>query len=444
MGAPRLTDAAAHIDALAADPKIGGNTLSDLHHTVTYAEVPELLDRVEEHWASHSVAGPRVVALECSQSVAGALAVLHALHRGDDVVLLPEPSDKVPRVLPSFCTHVMTATEAPADPGAAFPEGHLHVTPNDSYAPEPLVADFEGPDIYLRTSGSTAASKLARMSHAKWLQNAAAGGERWGITAADRVAIPVPIFHAYGLGAAFLPGLLAGASMDLISDFNILRYLEREKRFNPNVAYLTPALCGMFVRVRKSDRPYRLTVTAGDKVAPETVAAFELRFGPLLNLYGSGEMGAVSSSSPADPLDVRLGTAGYAMRGVELSVDESGKLFCRRDDSFAGYLIQADDGWRFAPHDGAYETGDLARIRDDGYVEILGRFATSVNRDGRRVVVSEVEAAIESLDGCAQAVVVGEGESRRGTRLHAFCMLDKNADTTAEELRSQCFDKLPL
>ena len=448
------TRAAAWIDRLATDAELGRNTLSDSQRRVSYAEVPALLDRLDEFWTRHAVEPSAVVALECSQSVAGALVVLLALHRGHDVVLLPEPSEKVPRTVPNFCTHVITATEEASEPDADFPEGsgfperYVQIVANDDYAESPLVAAFEGPDIYLRTSGSTGASKLARMSHEKWLQNAAAAGERWGIAAGDRVAIPVPIFHAYGLGAAFLPGFLAGASMDLIADFNILRYLEREKGFNPNVAFLTPALCDMFVKVRKSERLYRLSVTAGDKVRKETVAAFEPRFGPLLNLYGSGEMGAVSSSSPDDPAERRLGTAGYPMPGVELYLEDGGedggKLLCRRADSFAGYLIQDGESWRFAAHDGAYETGDLARIRGDGYVEILGRFATSVNRDGRRVVVAEVEAAVEGVEGCARAVVVGEGESRRGTRLLAFCVLEKGATTSAEALRKACFDRLPL
>ncbi len=445
MSAPqeRPSSPAARIDALAASAELGRNTLSDAYRQVSYAEVPALLDRLDELWARHGVKASCVVALECSQSVAGALAVLHALHRGYDVVLLPEPSEKVPRTVPSFCSHLIIAIEEAAEDGAAFPEGHLQIAANEGHAAEPLIADFGGPDIYLRTSGSTTASKLARMSHEKWLQNAAGCVERWGIEARDRVAIPVPIFHAYGLGAAFLPGLLAGASMDLISDFNILRYLEREKRFHPNVAFLTPALCGMFVKVRKSDRPYRLSVTAGDKVRKETVMAFEPRFGPLLNLYGSGEMGAISSSSPTDPAERRLGTAGYAMPGVDLQVQEGGKLFCHRADGFAGYLLHEEESWRFTPQDGPYETGDLARIRDDGYVEILGRFATSVNRDGRRVVLAEVEAAVEGIESCAQAVVVGQGESRRGTRLLAFCVAEEGAETTAEQLRGQCFDRLP-
>ena len=228
----------------------------------------------------------------------------------------------------------------------------------------------------------------------------------------------MPIFHSYGFGAAFLPGLLAGAAMDVGSGGNILRYLEREERFDPNVGFLTPALCDMFLTVRKTPRPYRLAVTAGDKIKRETMAGFEPRFGPLLNLYGSAEMGAVSSASPDDPPQERLATAGYPLAGIELSVedtgedldvapgDQAGRLQCRQKNGSTGYLVQAgsliqEDRWRFEPRedDAWFATGDLAKIRADGYVEVLGRSGLSVKRDGLLVVFADVEAAVEKAGG---------------------------------------------
>jgi acyl-coenzyme A synthetase/AMP-(fatty) acid ligase len=255
--------------------------------------------------------------------------------------------------------------------------------------------------------------------------------------------VPVPIFHSYGFGAAFLPGLLAGASMDVGSGGNILRYLEREESFGPDVAFLTPALCDMFLTVRKSPRRYRMAVTAGDKIKRETVVAFEPRFGPLLNLYGSAEMGAVSSASPDDPPDQRLGTAGYPLAGIELRV-EDGSLQCRQENGSDGYLI-LDGTWRYEPRsdDDWFETGDLARIRDDGYLEILGRSGLSVKRDGLLVVFADVEVAVERVEGVRRAVVVAAGESRRGPRLVAVCLPREGEEPDPEAVRRKCFELLP-
>lgn len=423
---------------LSTDAEVRGQVMTDGHRTVPYAEIAGLLERLDADFARHGVT-KHPVALECSQSVAGAVAILYMLSRERDVVLLPElgrssKESGTPRFIPSFCSHVITAS----------PEG-TGVAAHEGFAEEPAIADFQGPDLYLRTSGSTGVPKLTRMSHQKWLNNAAACVERWQLTAADRLTLPVPIFHSYGFGAAFLPGLLAGAAMDLGSGGNILRYLEREEGFDPNVAFLTPALCDMFLTVRKSPRPYRLAVTAGDKIKRETMAGFEPRFGPLLNLYGSAEMGAVSSASPGDPAGQRLATAGYPLAGIELHVDDAGMLLCRQKNGSDGYLIQ-EERWRFEPRtdEDWFETGDLARIRDDGYLEVLGRAGLSVKRDGLLVVFADVEAAVEKVEGVRRAVLVAAGENRRGSRLVAVCLADPEGEALRPEaVRQKCFDLLP-
>jgi acyl-CoA synthetase (AMP-forming)/AMP-acid ligase II len=459
---PAAPDGPALVSRLAGVPGLCGQVLTDGRHTVTYAEAASLLDRLDGELARRGVSRGRPVAVECSQSVAGALALLHLLSRAYSAVLLPalgEPSKEAgtARFVPSFCSHVITAAAAGALPGAADAAAAITVAANPEFAAEPAVDSLEGPDLYLRTSGSTGSAKLARMSHRKWLRNAMACVERWRLTAADRLSVPVPIFHSYGFGAALLPGLLAGAAMDLGSGGNLLRYLEREERFDPNVAFLTPALCDSFLAVRKSPRRYRLAVTAGDKVKRETMAGFEPRFGPLLNLYGSAEMGAVSAASPDDPAEERLGTAGYPLGTTELRVEDAegeieaasgervGRLQCRQANGLDGYLIHGGERWRLEPHgDGDwFATGDLARIRADGYVEILGRSGLSVKRDGLPVVFADVEAALERVAGVGRAVVVAAGESRRGSRLVAVCVAGPGGAPAPEVIRRQCSQLLP-
>lgn len=449
---------------LAADTGVRDHVLTDGRHTVTYAEAAHLLNELDERSVRSGVTERHPLALECSQTVAGALALLWVLSRQRSVVLLPELAESskesgTPRFIPSFCPHVLTASAARSR-DAVSPEGGIVVAANEVFVEEAAIADFEGPDLYLRTSGSTGVPKLTRMSHQKWLNNALACVERWKLTADDRLSVPVPIFHSYGFGAAFLPGLLAGAAMDFGGGTNIVGYLQREKAFEPNVAFLTPALCDMFLSVRKSPRYYRLAVTAGDKIKRETMAGFEPRFGPLLNLYGSAEMGAVSSASPDDPPATRLATAGYPLAGIELRVEETGeggmeaaegervgRLQCRQKNGSDGYLSQPSpqEGWRFTPRgdDEWFETGDLARLRADGYVEVLGRSGLSVKRDGLLVVFADVESAVEKVEGVQRAVVVAAGESLRGSRLVAVCLAEGGEGPRPDAVRQKCFDLLP-
>lgn len=460
--APVAPDGPALVRWLATEAGVRDHEVTDGRHTFAYADTARLLEELDRRIASSG----HPVALECSQTAAGALALLYVLSREIDVVLLPELGESskeagTPRFIPSFCSHVITASAARARE-AGSPLDAIESVANEAFAEEPVVAGFQGPDLYLRTSGSTGIPKLTRMSHQKWLNNALACVERWQLTPADRLSVPVPIFHSYGFGAAFLPGLLAGAAMDVGSGGNVLRYREREERFDPNVGFLTPALCDMFLSVRKTPRPYRLAVTAGDKVKRETMADFEPRFGPLLNLYGSAEMGAVSSASPDDPPDGRLATAGYPLAGIELRVEETddgievaageqvGRLLCRQKNGSDGYLIQESPSiqnrWRFEPRgDGDwFETGDLARIRADGYLEVLGRAGLSVKRDGLLVVFADVEAAVEKVAGVQRAVVVAAGESRRGSRLVAVCLAEGGGEgLRPEAVRQRCFELLP-
>lgn len=447
---------------LAAEAETRDRVLTDGRRSVTYGETAALLEVLERQLRPLGIDNGAPIALECSQSVTGALALLYVLSRRIDVVLLPDISGTAkesgtPRFVPSFCSHLLTASATREQPGEPYPACAVEASANPGFTPDGVLTGFEGPDLYLRTSGSTGNPKLARMSHQKWWLNARGCVERWGLRGEDRLSVPVPIFHSYGFGAAFLPGLLVGAAMDFGSGGNLLRYLEREERFAPDVAFLTPALCDSFVSVRKSPRPYRFSITAGDKIKAETVAAFEQRFGPLLNLYGSAEMGAVSSASPADPAAARLGTAGYALPGIELEVGEpdepspevagarSGALRCRQRYGLDGYLILEEAGWRFEPRsrDDWFETGDLARLRNDGYLELQGRARLSAKRDGLLVVFADVEAAMERVDGVSRAVVVAAGESARGCRLVAAYQPREGAALKPEEVRQASARTLP-
>jgi len=297
---------------------------------------------------------------------------------------------------------------------------------------------------------------MAVHSHARLLGNALNCVRRFRLESDDRIAIPVPIFHMYGLGAAFLPGIAIGASIDLQDNSNILRYMERERQFSPNVAFLTPALCDMLLKGRRSARIYERVVTAGDRIKEAVFRAFESRFGRLLNLYGSTEMGAIAAADPDDPLDVRAVTAGKPMADVQMRVDEKGaasadgtqvgELYCKHAYGFAGYVDEhgdrMDQGAMTQPD--WFKTGDLGRIWQDGYIEVLGRCDHSVNRSGHLVLFADIEKALETLQGTARVVVVAAGESKWGKRIVAFCVPGDGGATLSEaQVRKACFDVLP-
>ena len=123
---------------------------------------------------------------------------------------------------------------------------------------------------------------MAAYLHTKLIGNAFNCVERLGLTSKDRIAIPVPIFHMYGLAAAFLPRVVVGASIDWQKGANLLRYLEGKKEFVPNVTFLTPTFCQTLLKGRKSPRAYKLSVVAGDGLREHTFTKYESSFGCLV------------------------------------------------------------------------------------------------------------------------------------------------------------------
>src|SRR5215212_4304461 len=124
---------------LSEDTGVRDRILTDGRHTVSYAEAARLLDRLDESFRRSGATLRHPVAVECSQSVAGALALLHLLSRAYDVVLLPELGESAkeagtPRFIPSFCSHVVTAF---ARPGFESPEDAIRIEAHEAFAEEP-------------------------------------------------------------------------------------------------------------------------------------------------------------------------------------------------------------------------------------------------------------------------------------------------------------------
>lgn len=443
----------------AAGESVRGNIMTDGTSELCYGDLPAVFQRFDQQLQERGVRSEHCLSLECPQSLGGALALLYLLDRGQSFVLLPQRGKRYrgseeSRFVPDFCRFGMRLPEQRETSRAVAAAAVVEIADNEQFTDEPETLGSPGPKLYLRTSGSIATPKIAVHSHAKLIGNAMNCVGRFAMTAGDRIAIPVPIFHMYGLGAAFLPALLAGAAVDLMANVNILRYLEREEKFNPNTAFLTPALCTMFLKTRKSPRSYKLVVTAGDRIRPEVVCEFEHRFGPLLNLYGSTELGAVAVSDPRREPAQRGASSGLPLADVAARLGAvqtqapdgaTGELYCKHEYGFDGYVDRAGRRWQQGTgcRDSWFRTGDLAKIRDDGTIEILGRCDHSVNRDGLLVLFADIESAMEGIDGVERVVVVGKGESRRGQRLVAFCLPKLGRELTAAGVRQASFERLP-
>ncbi len=420
------------------------NTITDGQATYKYGELPALLEEVERYLRERGIGSTACLAVECGNSLPGALLLIALLRNGNSFILMPPAANGELKPTPHFCSDRVTVLPAqPGDGALPSPVRSLQAEPNPHHngrLPEPG-------RLYLRTSGSMGASKIVVHTHERLIGNAGNCVLKYGFSPASRAVIPVPIAHMYGFGAEFLPAILTGASIDLQEKTNLLKYLDREKRFQPTIAFITPAICDMLLKAYKAPRAhYAAMVTSGQRIADDRFRALDAYVGGrLVNQYGSTEMGATAACDPDDGLDRKATTIGEPMPGVQLRVDASNsELCCSHPYGFEGYVDEAGEWLRRAASDGWYRTGDLAAVQPDGFIAVLGRADASVNRSGYLVLLSDIERVMEKLDAVGElAVVAGKNEGKQGLRIAAFCVPRSGMLLDGAQIRRRCFELLP-
>jgi len=422
------------------------NIITDGTQRCTYHELKEIFDTLDRFFEESAVAPGDCSVSICGNSLPEAVLLAWMLYRKRNFLLLPRGGMVIS--LPGFCHHKIQVNFDTPGIDIKVPGTYLVIEPNAGFSAEARFPGEQG-SIFLKTSGSTAEPKLVMHAHEAFVQNAVNCIHRFEITPNDRLLIPVPIYHMYALGAAIIPGLIAGASINLLEKTNIINYLDREKQYRPNVAFLTPPLCDMFLRARKSSYGYRLVVTAGDRITPVTFENFETRYGKLINLYGSTELGAIATNNLADPLTLRAKGVLETMPGVTMdftdkeSENDPGRvseIICTHEYGFDTYVDkhgQKITGETAKP----FRTMDLGKRITANRFQVVGRTGNSVNRQGILVAFSEVESIIEQ--GIAEVahtvVTAGKEDITRGKKMIAWCELKPGKKLDNQELRSRFF-----
>jgi acyl-CoA synthetase (AMP-forming)/AMP-acid ligase II len=438
----------------AARPEHRASVIADAYQQCAFPEIVGHVETVQRFLSAQSVRPEDCISVELTNSVPSALTVLALLDGA--YTFLPMPVDglgsRAPATevaMPRFSRWLLTAADghrAVAD--LSNPASYLKLRRNPDYRDK--ASGREPGRLYSRTSGSLGTAKLAARSHASLAANVQRVAERMDVDPSFRIAAPTPIFHLYGLGVAFLPALLTGASVDLQDRANLLRFLEREQDFDPNVAFVTPTFCEALLRARKSPRAYRFVIIGGDRTSDFARARSEAMHGPLCNAYGSTEMGLVSMAERAMPADIRSGTVGRPLPGIEFRFSETGdvdgaggqsgqELQLRNPYGFDGYVDLNGDPLQVPEtFDGEwYRTRDLALPGPDGTLRVLGRCDLSVNRNGMLLPFADVESRLRAIEGVEEAAVSVGRDGIRGRELIAFCVVSPRAQSSSQEIRAR-------
>lgn len=439
------------------------SVLADRHYTCAYPEIVGYLEEIQSFLSSHGVSARDCVTVELSNSVRGALLVLALLDSSFSFVQIPVSghgaraggASTAQVSYPRFTRWIVSlkSGKPAAKLGDCPPASYIEIAPNPEFDPAAERPDESDPRIYFRTSGSLFTPKLAAFRYGPFHDNTLTAIKTRRLDASHRIALPTPIFHGYGLGVGLLGGLSGGASIDLQEHSNLLIYLEREREFDPNVAYVTPSFCEALVRGRRSRHAYEYIVTGGDRISESTFRRSEDLHGTTISQYGATEMGVVSACSVEMPYDVRSRTVGKIVDGVEIRIVESGngqtedrgELQIRHAYGFEGYV--GLDGRELVPpnaFDGEwYRTGDLATRDAEGHLIVLGRCDLSVNRSGVLLPLAEVESRMRDLPEVKEVAAVLGADTIRGRELVVYCTCSEGVETTETRLLARYAQTAP-
>jgi len=319
---------------------------------------------------------------------------------------------------------------------------------------------FDDPINIQFTSGTTGFPKGATLSHLNILNNGYFVGEAMQLTARDRLCIPVPLYHCFGMVMGNLACLTHGATMvypaEAFEPLAVLRTVAEERC---TVLHGVPT---MFIAAL--DHPsfaehdlssLRTGIMAGSPCPIEVMKRVvdRMHMGQVTIAYGMTETSPVSTqSSTTDPLERRVSTVGRAQPHIEIKiVDTEGKVvkrgqtgeFCTRGYSvMQGYWNDEEKTNEAIDRAGWMHTGDLATMDDEGYVNIVGRLKDMVIRGGENVYPREVEEFLYRHPKVQDVQVIGVPDPRYGEEICAWIQLRKGEQATPEEIRAFCQGQL--
>ena len=311
------------------------------------------------------------------------------------------------------------------------------------------------------TSGTTGFPKGATLSHHNILNNGFFVGEGCRLTEADRVCVPVPYYHCFGMVMGNLAATSHGACIVLPADaFEPGTVLDAVQEHRCTVLYGVPT---MFIA--ELDHPdfatYDLTslrtgIMAGSPCPVEVMKKVVdlMGMGEVTIAYGMTETSPVSTQTLADDdLEHRTATVGQVHPHVEIRVadPDSGRTLPRGETGefqTRGYRVMLgyweDPGKTAEAIDAArwMHTGDQAVMDEDGYVRIVGRIKDMIIRGGENVYPREIEEYLFTHPDVTDVQVVGVPDERFGEEICAWVQLREGCDTGEEDLRDFCRGKI--
>jgi acyl-[acyl-carrier-protein]-phospholipid O-acyltransferase/long-chain-fatty-acid--[acyl-carrier-protein] ligase len=309
------------------------------------------------------------------------------------------------------------------------------------FLPAPRTASPDSIATVIFSSGSTGVPKGVMLSHYNLISDIESVGQLFWITGRDRVVGVLPFFHSFGFTVTIWFPLIAGCGVVYHpnpTDATAIGELVRKHR--ATLLLSTPTFCATYTRKCTPEQfaSLRYVLVGAEKLRESVAAAFHEKFAVMpMEGYGCTEMSPVVAVNAPDytagrhsQIGSKPGTVGHPLPGVAARIvdpdtfeplppDTDGLLLVMGSNRMLGYLNQPErtaevfrDGW--------YITGDIARLDDDGFLQITDRLSRFSKIAGEMVPHLRVEEAIRGVLDDASCAVTALPDEQRGERLVAL------------------------
>jgi len=320
--------------------------------------------------------------------------------------------------------------------------------------------DFDEPINIQFTSGTTGAPKATTLTHHNMINNAAISAAIMKLSSADRLCIPVPMYHCFGM----VLGTLLCATCGAVIVFPAAGFDARAtlKAIDTESCTALHGVPTMFIAMLDEPgfaqfdlRSLRTGIMAGAPCPIELMKRVieDMHMSEITIGYGMTETGPLATqTSPNDPVALRVGTVGRALPHTEVKIvdeegsivatDVAGELCVRGYNVMRGYWNDPEKTREDIDSAHWIRTGDIATMDEDGYLRIVGRTKDMIIRGGENIYPREIEDLLYTNPKIEQVEVVGVPDPKFGEEIAACIRLREGERATVGEIRDFCHGKI--
>ncbi len=310
------------------------------------------------------------------------------------------------------------------------------------------------------TSGTTGFPKGVMLTHYNIINNGFYIGERQKFTHEDRLCLPVPLFHCFGIVLGVMAAYTHGMTICMLEYFDALKVLATIQKEKCTAVYGVPTMYIAELAHPMFDMfdltSLRTGIMAGS-LCPEPVmreVIEKMHMTEITNAYGLTEASPVFIQTSTDePFEARVNTVGKPLPEIEVKIidtetgetlgnNQPGELCCRGYNIMKGYYNMPEETAKAIDKEGWLHSGDIGLRRDDGYYQITGRCKDMIIRGGENIYPKEIEDFLYGVPGVKDVQVVGVPSEKYGEEVAAYVQVKEGAFLEPSDVQDFCRGKI--